>query len=158
MTRARVAGSDRIGALALGALGLACILGASRLPSIPGQPIGPAVFPYVIGAALCLCAALILVGIGAGDPDEAEEEPGLPRLALLRLLGPPLVLVAYYLLVERLGFLITGFGVVLTIALLLGGRLLLAVPLAVAITAFVYSIFASLLRVPLPEGLLALPW
>lgn len=151
-------GSDRIGGIVLMALGAACIVGASRLPSIPGQPVGPSVFPYVIGAALCLCAVLILMGIGAGDHDEEEAVVETPRLHLFRLIGPPVILIAYYLLVERVGFLITGFGVILAIALLLGGRLRFALPLAAVMTVAVYSIFASLLRVPLPEGLLALPW
>lgn len=158
MTGRRATTSDKFGGLTLGGLGVACIVGASRLPSIPGQPIGPAVFPYVIGAALCLCAVLILLGIGAPPRDAEEEEPNLPLLSLLRLIGPPAVLIAYYLLVERLGFLITGCGVILSIALLLGGRLRFALPLALVMTVAVYSIFASLLRVPLPEGLLALPW
>lgn len=158
MTRLRVTGQDGIGGLVLGGLGIACIVGASRLPSIPGQPVGPAVFPYVIGAALCLCAVLILLGIGSGTQDEEEEVDDFRRPSLFRLVGPPVVLIAYYLLVERLGFLITGFGVILSIALLLGARPRFALPLALVMAVAVYSIFASLLRVPLPEGLLALPW
>ena len=151
-------GSDKIGGLTLGGIGIACIVGASRLPSIPGQPVGPAVFPYVIGAALCLCAMLILLGIGAGEQEPEEEAGTSPRPSLVRLIGPPVVLIAYYLLVERLGFLITGFGVILSIALLLGARMRFALPLAIIMTLAVYSIFASLLRVPLPDGVLALPW
>ena len=44
------------------ALGGVAAYGGSRLPPVPGQQVGPNVFPIVIGAGLILCGALIALG------------------------------------------------------------------------------------------------
>ncbi len=150
--------ADRFGGLMLGALGVATITAATRLPAIPGQPIGPAVFPYVIGSGLCLCALLILFSAGAGSEEAPSQTPRSRTVTLLRLALPSLLLVFYVAAVETLGFLVTGFVVVLSAALLLGARPRLALPLAVAMPVLIHTIFSTLLRVPLPLGLLSLPW
>lgn len=150
--------SDQIGGLALGALGIATITAAARLPAIPGQPIGPAVFPTVIGAGLCLCAILVFLSVGA-PRDEAVAPASRPTLlSLLRLALPVLILVAYYLAVEPLGFLLSGIALIFATALGLGGRPAGSALLAIGMTIAIHSIFSGLLRVPLPEGILSLPW
>lgn len=151
--------SDQIGGLALGALGIATITAAARLPAIPGQPIGPAVFPTVIGAGLCLCAILVFLSVGA-PRDEAVAPPS-PRptlLSLLRLALPVLILIGYYLAVEPLGFLLSGIALIFATALGLGGRPAGSALLAIGMTIAIHSVFSGLLRVPLPEGILSLPW
>jgi putative tricarboxylic transport membrane protein len=150
--------SDQIGGLVLGILGIASITAAGQLPSIPGQPIGPAVFPVVIGAGLCLCAVLIFFSVGGASLGSQEEYAYPTPLLLTRLAAPAALLVGYYFLVEPVGFLICGFVLVASAALMMGARLVLAVPLALAATVFIYSIFSSVLRVPLPEGIVSLPW
>jgi putative tricarboxylic transport membrane protein len=150
--------SDQIGGLMLGILGIACITAAGQLPSIPGQPIGPAVFPIVIGAGLCLCAILIFFSIGGTASAPAEEYAYRMPLLLFRLAAPGALLVGYYFLVEPIGFLVCGSILVAGAALMMGARLVFAVPLALAATVFIYSIFSSVLRVPLPHGIVSLPW
>ncbi|WP_061931304.1 tripartite tricarboxylate transporter TctB family protein [Aureimonas sp. AU22] len=150
--------ADRIGGLALAGLGAATITAAAQLPSVPGQPIGPAVFPYVIGAGLCLCALLILFSAGVSEEEEPVDLARSRGATLLRLALPSLLLVFYVYSVETLGFLLSGFVVVLAASLLLGARPLVALPLAVVMPALIHTIFSSLLRVPLPAGLLTLPW
>ena len=154
--------ADRIGGLVLSGLGIACIAASLQLPRIPGQPVGPAVFPIVIGIGLCLCAVLILLSVGAVPDEELIGDDLPPRhspiTTALRLLLPPAILVLYVMAIEPLGFLIAGFSVILATALLLGGRPIHAVPLAAVTTVAIYSVFGTLLRVPLPDGLLALPW
>src|SRR5688572_33244544 len=56
----------------LAALGGVTVYGASFLPPIPGQQIGPSIFPTVVGAGLILCGLLIAFGIGRRFEDEAE--------------------------------------------------------------------------------------
>ena len=73
-------------------------------------------------------------------------------------LVPPALLVFYVFAVDRLGFLPTAAAIVLTASLALGARLRLAVPLAIGAPLFVHLVFAKLLRVPLPSGLLPAPW
>ena len=48
--------------------------------------------------------------------------------------------------------------IVLVASLALGARLRLAIPLAIGAPLFVNLVFLKLLRVPLPSGLLPMPW
>lgn len=166
--------SDRVTGLFLVALGGVAAYGGSRLPPVPGQQIGPEVFPVVVGIGLALCGAMIAVGIGRSYEDEAEadlarisaenEADGVPAAAHhsrwweLRVLIPPALLLFYYYTVDRLGFLPTAGVIVLIASLALGARARLAIPLALLAPLVVNLIFLKLLRVPLPSGLLPLPW
>ena len=53
---------------------------------------------------------------------------------------------------------VIGTYFVLITSTALGARLTLAVPVALGAPLFVNLVFAKLLRVPLPSGLLPLPW
>lgn len=162
--------SDRVTGLFLIALGGVAAYGGSRLPPVPGQQIGPNVFPMVVGAGLVLCGALIALGIGhrfeeeaeadlAAHSDRAAEPPRAhARWRGLLALVPPGLLLFYVFTVDRLGFLLTAAIVILTAALALGARLRLAVPLAIGAPLAVHVVFAKLLRVPLPWGLVPPPW
>ena len=46
--------SDRISGAFLVALGALAAYGGSRLPPVPGQQIGPNVFPMVVGIGLAI--------------------------------------------------------------------------------------------------------
>ncbi len=158
--------SDRITGLFLALLGALAAWGGSRLPGVPGQEIGPAVFPMVVGIGLVICGVMIAFGIGHSfeepEPDDPGTVPGiaalLGRARALAALVPPLLLLFYMLAADRLGFLITAAIMVLVGALAMGARWRLALPLAVLAPLFVHLVFYKLLRVPLPEGLLAAPW
>jgi hypothetical protein len=97
--------SDRSTGGFLVVLGALAFWGGSRLPGVPGQDIGPAVFPMVIGAALVLCGTLIALGIGRSfeepDPEPEEAHAGLAlwlgRWRVLAALVPPALLVFYAL-------------------------------------------------------------
>ncbi len=158
--------SDRITGGFLVLLGALAFWGGSRLPGVPGQDVGPAVFPMVIGSGLVLCGALIALGIGrsfeAPEPDDTDATPGLAgrlgRFAPVAALVPPALLIFYVLAADRLGFLLTAAVMVLAAALALGASWRLAVGLALLAPPAVHLVFYRLLRVPLPEGLLAAPW
>ena len=160
--------SDRFTGLFLIALGGVSAYGGSRLPPVPGQQVGPNVFPLVVGAGLVLCGALIALGIGRHFEDEAEadlaahsdREPEhvAGRWRGLMALVPPGLLLFYVLAVDRLGFLVTAAAIVLMASLALGARLRLAAPLAIGAPLFVHLVFSKLLRVPLPPGLVPAPW
>ncbi len=149
--------SDRVTGAVLVALGGLSAWGGSRLPAVPGQDVGPAAFPMIIGFGLVGCGLLIAFGIGHSF--EEEEEGSAPGwLYGLRALLPPVLLLLYVLLVDRLGFLLTAAGLVLMMAFAFGARPRLALPLAVLSPVGLHLIFGKLLRVPLPDGLLAAPW
>jgi putative tricarboxylic transport membrane protein len=151
--------SDRITGLAVAVLGGSAILGASYLPPMPGQQIGPSVFPTVVGAALVACG----LAISIRRPDDGEDD-GRDRswmrspLAYVRLALPPALLIAYVMIVETVGFLLTAAGLVFITALAMGARLKLAAPLALVAPVVAYLIFGKLLRVSLPPGLVPFPW
>jgi putative tricarboxylic transport membrane protein len=162
--------SDRVTGLFLIALGGLAAYGGSRLPPVPGQQVGPDVFPMVIGTGLCLCGVLIALGVGHRFEEEAEAdlaahsdqpattpEPTSWWRGLMALI-PPGLLLFYVLTVDRLGFALTAGLMVLTAALALGGRARLAIPLAIVAPVIVHLLFSKLLRVPLPPGLVPLPW
>jgi putative tricarboxylic transport membrane protein len=150
--------SDRVSGGVLVALGALAVIGGARQPGVPGQDVGPAIFPMVVGSGLALCGALVAIGIGRGFEVPEEPEAKAPWWFGLRALVPPALLVLYVLLAEPIGFLLTGFVLVLLCAMAMGSRWKVALPLAVVAPPLVHLIFYKLLRVPLPEGLLAAPW
>ncbi|WP_043360934.1 tripartite tricarboxylate transporter TctB family protein [Belnapia sp. F-4-1] len=151
--------SDRVTGGVLVVLGGLAAWSGSRLPAVPGQDVGPAAFPLLIGSGLVICGALIALGIGRSfeAPEEEVSATG-SRLSGLRVLIPPALLLFYMLASEPLGFLLTGAIIVFAVAVALGARMRLAVPLAVVAPALVHLAFYKLLRVPLPDGVLPAPW
>lgn len=162
--------SDKISGTMLVGLGAAAAYGGSLLPPVPGQQVGPNVFPMVVGAGLVLCGILIAFGIGSTIEHEAEaelaahsdsvrvEQPVSPLVKAAKTLLPPALLLAYVFVGDRLGFVPTAFAIVLAVSLAMGARLKLALPLALIAPVVVHLIFLKLLRVPLPPGLLPMPW
>jgi putative tricarboxylic transport membrane protein len=141
--------------LVLGGLVLFAIQG---YPKIPGQPVGPALFPGLIALGLCLCGAVLVF---TGWRDRAHQ-PWLtwedwvqsPRhvVALALLLGS---IVFYIVAANTVGFLPCAFLILLLLFLVLRvppGRAVLVAAIA---TLVVHFAFYKLLRVPLPWGVLA---
>ena len=158
---------DRVTGLFLVGLGAAAAYGGWRLPPVPGQPVGPNVFPLVIGTGLALCGLAIAFGIGHSFEEEEELIPvegGQPtppptgKLYGLRALLPPALLLFYVVVADRLGFIITAALIVFVTSSALGARWKLSLPLAVLAPIGIHLIFSKLLRVPLPAGLLPMPW
>lgn len=157
---------DRVTGLFLVGLGAAAAYGGWKLPPVPGQPVGPNVFPLVIGVGLALCGLAIAFEIGHSFEEEEEIVPfeggaaPAPRGKLygLRALLPPALLLFYVLAADRLGFIVTAALIVLATSTALGARWKLSLPLTVLAPIAIHLIFSKLLRVPLPIGLLPMPW
>jgi putative tricarboxylic transport membrane protein len=155
--------SDRVTGLFLALLGALAFWGGSRLPAVPGQDVGPAAFPMVIGAGLVVCGVLIALGIGrsfeASEPEDQQPSRGLAtHLGPLAAFLPPALLIFYVLVAETLGFLPTAAIILLVTAFALGASARLAIGVALLGPPVVHLIFYKLLRVPLPAGLLPAPW
>lgn len=160
--------SDRVTGLFLALLGALSFWGGSLLPAVPGQDVGPAAFPMIIGAALAVCGTLIALGIGRSfeidepDPPGSEEVPGLARhlgrAGWLAAFLPPALLIFYVLAVDRLGFLLTAAILLVVAARAMGASWRLTIGLTAVAPFLVHLVFYRLLRVPLPDGLLAPPW
>jgi putative tricarboxylic transport membrane protein len=158
--------SDRVTGLFLALLGSLAFWGGSLLPAVPGQNVGPAAFPMVIGAGLVLCGILIAAGIGhsfeAEEPQEDDQAPGLARhlgrMGWLAAFLPPLLLIFYVLAADALGFLLTAAVMLLIAARALGASWPMTIGTVLLAPPFVHLVFFKLLRVPLPDGLLTMPW
>ncbi len=137
-------------------LGVTVVLHARTFPPMPGQPVGPSLFPMLIGAGLIVAGvALILSGLRrrSGAFMALEAWARRPRM----LVNFALIiadLLFYALAVDRLGFLITAVLFLTVLFLAFGVRRARILPMAVAVTLVIHYGFCTLLRVPLPWGVL----
>jgi putative tricarboxylic transport membrane protein len=148
-------------------LGLALILLAAwviyltaAFPAFPGQDYGPSLFPRVIATGVILCGAgLVWRGLAArragGGAPWVELAPWVRQgrsvvsfLAMLAAMG-------FYLVAsDPLGFIPTAVVLLLGLFMWFGVRVITAVPVAIGMTLLVHWFFSSLMRVPLPRGVL----
>ena len=151
--------SDAIWGALLLVLAGALLWHVQGFPPMPGQHVGPAALPSVLGVGLGVCGLLLLVrgwrARSAGSVHWIEWPEWLgsrPRLvALAALVG---INVFYLAAVQPLGFVLTGtiYLFVLMIALRVAPARALA--LSVAMTLLIHVGFYKLLKVPLPWGVL----
>ncbi len=149
--------NDAVFGLLLLALGATVLLGVQGFPKIPGQHVGPALFPGLIAAVLCVCGVLLMVRGWRLRAEQrwlaSDDWVRSPRhvLALAVLLG---AIVFYMVAANWLGFLPTAVAILVTLFLVLRvppGR---AVLIAVIAALVVHFAFYKLLRVPLPWGVM----
>lgn len=149
--------SDAIFGLLLLVLGIAVLVVVQGYPKIPGQQVGPALFPGIIACGLCIGGAALL---WRGWRDRAAMpwvQPG-PWVRSPRHVLAFAVVVAgvvfYMLAAEKLSFLICA--TVLLAALMWALRVppLRALFIAVVSALVIHFAFYKLLHVPLPWGVL----
>ena len=145
--------SDTIAGLLTAALGIAVAASASTFPAMPGQPVGPALFPGVIGVALVLLGVTLTVAGARTRARWIEFDAWARRPRMVVNFALVIAdLVFYALAVDRLGFLITAVAFLSILFLAFGVRRTRIVPLAIAATFAIHYGFYTLLRVPLPWG------
>ena len=131
-------------------------------PTIPGQNIGPALFPGIIAVGLAVCGALLIIkGLAvarAGAPTRARwltSAPwvGSPRhvLAFFMVIA---VNVFYILLVDKLGFIPTAVIYLAVLFAVFGVSPRWNLPIAIIVTLLIHYSFYKMLKVPLPWGVL----
>ena len=149
--------NDAIFGLLLLALGGAVLVGVQGFPKIPGQPVGPSLFPGLIAVGLCVTGFLLVVKgwrARASQPWLAWEDwVRSPRhvVALAVLLG---AIVFYIAAADALGFLPTAMLILTVLQIVLRVPVGRALLVAVIATLLIHFAFYKLLRVPLPWGLL----
>lgn len=126
-------------------------------PEIPGDPVGPSLFPRVIAIGMGVCGVVLIArGLLSRDPRSWFEPPewirmpGLVGAFLLVVLG----LLVSYLFLDRLGFLVVAPLLLVALMLVLRVRAGLAIPVAIGAPLLIHTIFYKGLGVPLPWGLL----
>ena len=149
--------NDAIFGLVLLALGVAVLFGVQGFPKIPGQPVGPALFPGMIATGLCIAGFLLVLSGWRSRAGHAwlrwEDWVRSPRhiAALVVLLGS----VVFYIAASGwLGFLPTAALILFAMFVVLRVPAPRALLLAVIATLVIHFAFYKLLRVPLPWGLL----
>lgn len=124
-------------------------------PAFPGQDYGPNLFPRILAAGIGGCGAvLVLRGLRSGAPPVALAGWTREPARLLSFLLIPGAAAAYMLLADRLGFIPTAFLLLFGLSLWFRARPVLALPVAAGMTLLVHWFFASMMRVPLPRGLM----
>jgi len=142
-------------------LGAAILWHVQGFPRIPGQNVGPALFPGVLAVAMLVCGAiLIAIGLKARRADRAASRWAVApvwvrsRRHVVAFAVLVAVNVFYLLVVERLGFLLTAFVYLAALMWVLRVRPAVAVPVAFVMALAIHYAFYKLLRVPLPWGVL----
>jgi putative tricarboxylic transport membrane protein len=137
-------------------LGLAVLLHVQAFPTIPGQDVGPGLFPGLVAAGLVVCAVLL---IASGVRERREGWVVLfpwtrsPRhlAAFVAVVGTT---IAYILFAERIGFLVLAPIALFAMFVAFGVRAGLAAIVAIIAALVIWYAFYKLLRVPLPWGIL----
>lgn len=118
---------------------------------------GPALFPRILATLFILFGLMVILnGWRAGRskmPPTEEKAAGLK----LNYFNPVLVVIliaAFIFLAPKLGFIITGTVILVILMMKLQVRPIKSLITSVVVTCFVYFMFATMLRVPLPRGIL----
>jgi putative tricarboxylic transport membrane protein len=139
------------------ALSLLVLWSIQGYPKIPGQNIGPAAFPGLVSGLLALCSLLLIIkGLRERNGDawfvRGAWSRQLRQLVAFAVTVGALAL--YVAAAEKIGFLILGPVMLVSMMLALKVRPGLAVIVALVATFVIHIAFYKFLRVPLPWGLL----
>jgi putative tricarboxylic transport membrane protein len=153
-----VRANDALSGLVLIVFAAAMIALTASFPSFPGQKYGPALFPRILGTGIIICGAL-LVARGL-----ASRRAGAPWLEVAPWVRDPwrvtsfllvlAMLLLYILAAETIGFIPIAIVFLGGLFLWLGVRPLSAAVISVVATGMIFWFFATMLRVPLPRGVL----
>ena len=149
--------NDVLSGLLIGSFGAAIYVHASSFPPMPGQNVGPNMFPQLIASGLMICAVMLVFRgiktIGTEGWITLPHWLGQRRIALGFLLIP-VVLVLYVSVSEHLGFIPTAVILLMTLFLVFQVRLRTALVVAIVGSLCIHTLFYKLLKVPLPWGIL----
>jgi putative tricarboxylic transport membrane protein len=147
MTRA-----DRIWGAVILVLGTAYLIEGIRIPPPAiGDPLGPRIFPTVLGVGMLACGVLLLLRPERRAARVLERKLLVPVLLLAGLL------VAYALTLAWLGYPVATFLFMVLAARMMGERsIALSLPIGLGFSIGVYYLFTKFLMIPLPPGVLAL--
>jgi putative tricarboxylic transport membrane protein len=130
-------------------------------PKIPGQQVGPALFPGFLAIGLAVCGVLLVIkGLAShrvkGERAEWVAFADWTRsrkhvLAFALTIG---VNILYILAVDKLGFIPIGVVYLGLLFWVYGVAVKWIVPLAIIMTLGIHYAFYKLLKVPLPWGIL----
>ncbi|WP_332712218.1 tripartite tricarboxylate transporter TctB family protein [Pelagibacterium mangrovi] len=146
---------DRIVGAALVLLALFVIWQGQQIPSVPGTTFGPSLMPILLGLLMAACGMTVFIGglraAGSVPLVDVSVWKGRPR-ALITAAWSILGVVLGIVLMPIIGFPVFGLLYAVPLMLLMGARLVAAVPVALVVVLAAYFAFKRLLYVPLPAG------
>ena len=149
--------NDAVFGVLLIVFAIAEIAHTRTFPSLHGQAYGPDLFPIMIGVGFLITGAILTwqgLAQRAGQPllevgPWAEDRRNVVSFALVLL-----ALLFYIVASDWLGFIPTAFIIMLVLLKSFGSGLVTAVVIAALTTLGIQALFARVLLVPLPWGLL----
>ena len=170
--------NDALIGLVLVIFAIAEIAYSTTFPSLHGQAYGPSLFPIIIGCGLMACG-LVLIARGLRsrshqsrlaqstqvESNESTDSPNSPTwiqlgdwahdpASRINMLLVPVLLVAYIVLSEPIGFIPLSVAMLTILLFRLGSSPLSSIVIAFVTTVVLQLLFAKVLLVPLPSGLL----
>ena len=150
--------NDAIIGLSLAVLAIMVLFHVGTFPSLPLQDVGPATFPRALAWVLLSCSAyLIFNGIRTRKIKPAISLGSWahsPR-AWRRLALVPIAVLTYTFVAVPIGFIPTTMLLLFILVTdFSNGRWLAASMISVVFTVVIYLVFAHILLVPLPPGIL----
>ncbi len=144
---------DYIGGGIFMALGLFIWLVTLQFPSLEGGHPGPSLFPRVLASLFIFFGAMVV--LNGWKSRKVKEETSADGEIPLNKFNPILVIIlvaAFIALANKLGFILTGAGILSILMMKLRVSLLKSSIVSVLLVCFVYFMFSKVLRVPLPIG------
>ena len=135
--------SDRIAGLIILALTICFGWTAGSYEASFGDPLGPAAFPQMLAVPAALLS-LVLILKPDPNPEWVMGRPAVKQLATLA------VLIAYALLLEELGFVLSTALGVIAMGRLLGAGWARSVASGIVMSVTLFFVFDRLLGLPLP--------
>lgn len=142
--------------LLVAALGAALLLAALQLPGVRGQAFGAGFFPAIIGRLVVLTGLGLAAGGMRRGGAVVTTAPWLrDRWAVINVAILAGAVVLFAAVGDRVGFLPFAAGLIWLVQWRLGASPLRAAMVAVPGAILFQVLFSTVLRVPLPQGLLA---
>ncbi len=142
--------------LVLMALSLFGIVESSRLERTMKMGIGIGFLPFSMSLAMGVLSLVLLVGVLKGKI-KIKDGPICEKGGALRVATVVVILSAYIILIEGIGFVPSTFLFFCGTIFILGHRRILKTLLtSAAFTLFLYAVFRVWLKSPLPTGFLGI--
>ncbi len=124
-----------------------------RLGVGPLRSPGPGFIPFWAGLGLAVCAGILAVSRPGAPRHAGRRQPAAGEARPLGRLVVVAGLAAYCLALERIGYPVATFGLMLLLFGRGNMRPWVAVGAALVASAASYGLFAQLLKTPLPRGM-----
>jgi tripartite-type tricarboxylate transporter receptor subunit TctC len=130
------------------------ILNKPAFQSVSGEQFGPMMFPILIAVGIAVVVSMVAREVFSDYRSRPKDSESKESLSLGRSLGVMCALAFYWFASEPLGFILSALFMLLGLLLLFKVPRVTAALVAIATSVVTYQVFAILLRVPLPRGLL----